>query len=102
MLSPVRKVFLLRRYKMAAKKPTPASKTPSKAAPKPSTPARSAAPVSTPVRNTAVPKAAPAPKPVVITYEMIAKRAFEIHCGGTGGSEQDNWYRAERELRAGK
>jgi hypothetical protein len=32
---------------------------------------------------------------------MIAKRAFEIHMGGTGGSETDNWYRAERELKAG-
>ncbi len=85
---------------MAAKKPTSFSKTPIKAAAKPADPARAEDPVSTPVRNTAVPKAAP--KPVTITYEMIAKRAFEIHCGGSGGSEQDNWYRAERELRAGK
>jgi hypothetical protein len=51
------------------------------------------------VKNTAVPKFAKAAP--VITQEMIAKRAFEIHMGGTGGSETDNWHRAERELKAG-
>ena len=51
------------------------------------------------VKNTAVPKAAK--KAPLITTDMIAKRAFEIHMGGTGGSETDNWYRAERELKAG-
>lgn len=56
-----------------------------------------AAPVSTPVRNTAIPKVTPIKKE--ITYDQIAKRAFEIHCSGTGGSETDNWHRAERELR---
>ena len=62
---------------------------------------------STPVRNTAIPKvAAAAAAPMVatkreITREMIAVRAFEISMGGTGGSEFDNWIRAERELRAG-
>ena len=59
---------------------------------------------STPVRNTAIPKVA-APAAVAarreITQEMIAVRAFEISMGGTGGSELDNWFRAERELRAG-
>jgi hypothetical protein len=30
---------------------------------------------------------------------MIAKRAFEISRSGTGGSELDNWFRAESELR---
>ena len=60
---------------------------------------------STPVRNTAIPKvpalAAAAPAKREISHEMIAVRAFEISMGGTGGSEVDNWYRAERELRAG-
>jgi hypothetical protein len=59
-----------------------------------------AAPVSTPVRNTAVPKAAS--RPAVrkeVTYNDIARRAYEIFCSGTGGSETDNWLRAERELR---
>jgi hypothetical protein len=57
---------------------------------------------STPVRNSPIPKvAAPAKAaaPKVITHEMIAVRAFEISCGPSCGSEQDNWYRAERELR---
>ena len=34
-----------------------------------------------------------------ITHDMIARRAYEIHLSGTGGSEFDNWCRAERELR---
>jgi hypothetical protein len=67
-------------------------------------PAKSAAPVaSTSVRNSPVPKAAakaaaPAPKKE-IGYADIAKRAYEIYASGQGGSESDNWYRAERELR---
>jgi hypothetical protein len=58
------------------------------------------APVSTPVRNTPLPK--PAAKPAMkkeITYVDISKRAYEIWCSGKGGSETDNWLRAERELR---
>jgi hypothetical protein len=35
-----------------------------------------------------------------ITHEMIAKRAFEIHASGKGGSQDENWLRAERELRS--
>lgn len=69
-------------------------------------PARAAAtPVhSTPVRNTPIPKAAPAPArketaAATITQEMIATRAYEISQSGFGGSEDDNWFRAERELR---
>ena len=34
------------------------------------------------------------------THQEIAKRAYEIYKSGKGGSAQDNWYRAERELRA--
>jgi hypothetical protein len=41
-------------------------------------------------------------EPKEITYQMIALRAFEIHASGTGGSQDDNWYRAERELRSGR
>jgi hypothetical protein len=58
--------------------------------------------VSTPVRNTPIPKvvASPAiPAPKQVTREQIAKRAYEIFASGTGGSESDNWFRAERELR---
>jgi hypothetical protein len=51
-------------------------------------------------RNSPVPKAASlVPAPKVITYEMIAKRAYEIYAGGTGGDEMHNWLRAERELK---
>ena len=61
--------------------------------------------VSTPVRNTAVPPRAstssmsssgkrPAP-----SQDQIARKAYEIWQSGKGGSQDDNWYRAERELR---
>ena len=59
----------------------------------------------TDVRNSPVPKpsapaklaAATAPK--AITHDQIARRAYEIWASGHGGSEFDNWVRAERELR---
>ena len=45
-----------------------------------------------------------APRTVVtgrtITQEQIARRAYEIFKSGTGGTPEDNWFRAERELRA--
>jgi hypothetical protein len=49
-------------------------------------------------RNSPVPKAAPAKRE--ISQEMIAKRAYEIFATGRGGSQDDNWHRAERELRS--
>ena len=49
---------------------------------------------------TPVAAAAPAPAKKNITPDMVAKRAYEIYLSGKGGSEKDNWYRAERELRA--
>ena len=59
--------------------------------------------VSSPVRNSAIPKAAPvaARKAVAISTDMIAKKAYEIFASGKGGSELDNWFAAERELRQG-
>jgi len=60
--------------------------------------AAKAAPAITPARNTPVPR--PAAKRD-ITHDMIAKRAFEIHASGKGGSPTDNWFRAERELKSG-
>lgn len=71
--------------------------TKSPAAPK----AKTAQPAKvTAVRNTAVPpKSALATKPE-LTHDLIARRAFEIHASGQGGSEYDNWYRAETQLRA--
>ena len=38
--------------------------------------------------------------PRQVTHEQIARRAYEIAKSGTGGTPEDNWYRAERELRA--
>ena len=68
------------------------------------TPAASApAVVSTPVRNSAVPprtiSSAPSSKKSPPSYDQIARRAYEIWQSGKGGSQDDNWYRAERELR---
>ena len=75
--------------------------------------ARPAAPVApkaasqvaakTEVRNSPIPKvAAPAraAAPRAITHAAIAERAYYIW-QKTGGSEFENWIRAERELRAG-
>ena len=78
-------------------KSTPAPKAPPAKSVAPA--AKVAAPVKTPARNTPVPR----PQPVAreITNDMVAKRAFEIWVGGTGGSEHENWLRAERELRSG-
>jgi hypothetical protein len=62
------------------------------------------------VRNSPVPKASPVAATVksavaaaapVVTRDAIARRAYEIWASGTGGSEFDNWVRAERELRGG-
>jgi hypothetical protein len=59
--------------------------------------------VSSPVRNSAIPKASPSPAAKAeISREQIAKRAYEIHLSGNGGSETDNWLHAERELRSGR
>lgn len=65
---------------------------------------------STAVRHSAIPKAetfaapaaAPAPAAAArsVTGDMIARRAYEIWSSGFGGSDQDNWFRAEQELRA--
>jgi len=52
---------------------------------------------TTAARNTPLPKAASRKE---VTREMIAKRAYEIFAGGTGGDETHNWLRAERELKA--
>jgi hypothetical protein len=78
----------------------PVSKSSSKSSSKsykPSTPAKPI-PAATVSRNT------PVPRPAIkreITHELVAKRAYEIHISGKGGSQLDNWFRAERELKAG-
>ena len=55
-------------------------------------------PPSAPVAK-AAPAAAKSNAPKTVTHDAIAKRAYEIHLSGSGGSETDNWHRAERELR---
>jgi hypothetical protein len=57
-----------------------------------------AVPAATVSRNSPLPRPNPAKRE--ITHEMIAKRAFEIHISGKGGSQVENWLRAERELKA--
>lgn len=83
---------------MASKKQTPASKAKSKI------PSKST-PVSTPVRNTTLPPrktaqtvAVAAAKKTAPTFEQISARAY-FNWQTSGGSQDDNWFRAERELR---
>jgi hypothetical protein len=58
------------------------------------------------MRNSPIPKVAAttAKAPAALrelTYDQIAHRAYEIWSSGQGGSDFDNWVRAERELRTG-
>jgi hypothetical protein len=46
-------------------------------------------------RNSPIPRA----EPRQISHEQIAKRAYEIYVSGKGGSQLENWTRAERELK---
>lgn len=34
------------------------------------------------------------------TQQEVARKAYEIYKSGKGGSDLENWFRAERELRA--
>jgi hypothetical protein len=36
-----------------------------------------------------------------ITHETIAERAYHISQSGEGGTDEENWHRAEAELREG-
>jgi hypothetical protein len=84
---------------MALKKPAPASK-PVAAAPAAKAPIVSSTPVrNTPIPKTLTPTGASGIKKT-ITHADIAKRAYEIWRSGKGGSEMENWLRAERELKA--
>jgi hypothetical protein len=53
-------------------------------------------PKKTTTRRTPSKKAAAAPE---VTDEMIAERAYHISQSGEGGSDEENWHRAEAELR---
>ncbi len=59
----------------------------------------SKAAVKTAVRNSPIPKPVVSTKRNDITGDAIARKAFEIFASGKGGSELDNWFQAERELR---
>jgi hypothetical protein len=77
---------------MAGKKITPSKKA--------SAPAVSV----TPVRNTTLPPRqntipTSPQKKAPPTQDQIAKRAYEIWKSGKGGNQDENWFRAERELR---
>jgi hypothetical protein len=56
-----------------------------------------------PARNTSPQTAAPA-RNTLLTDEQIARRAYEIFLarGGQGGSPEQDWFQAERELRLGR
>jgi hypothetical protein len=76
-----------------ARKETPKKTTPTKTTPARNTPL----PKPQAIKPTTAPMSAPAPK-VIITHEMIAKRAFEISLSGRG-DQMSHWLQAERELK---
>ena len=78
--------------------PRPQTTAPKSSTTPPPPPAsRGATPQSaSPAARSSRPTAAAA-KPV--THELIARRAYEIWASGQGGTEMENWIRAERELR---
>jgi len=64
--------------------------------------------VARPRKTSDTPKTAATPRtrkkkeaPKEPTHDEIARRAYEISQSAEGGSDQENWHRAERELRSG-
>ncbi|MGY4653028.1 hypothetical protein [Mycobacterium sp. URHB0021] len=51
-----------------------------------------------PTTHGAMSRKAAAPE---ITQEIIAERAYHISQSGDGGTDEENWHRAEAELRQG-
>lgn len=80
---------------------TPKPTTPKAAASKKKAVAASDVAATTPVRKTVVPKKTPTAKaaPAPIPHERIAERAYHIWRSGMGGSDAENWLRAEIELK---
>ena len=80
----------------------PAARPPAAKPAAPQQGVRAAAPakpaVPQPAAKSATP-ASPAAAAKPVTHELIARRAYEIWSSGHGGSDLDNWIRAERELR---
>lgn len=57
----------------------------------------------TEVRKTSIPpKVIAAATSRAVTWDAIARRAYEIYASGHGGSAEENWLRAEGELRANR
>jgi Protein of unknown function (DUF2934) len=78
----------------APEKPTTPKATSKKAA----APEKEAVVTEKPTTPKATSKKAAAPE---ITQEMIAERAYNISESGEGGTDEENWHRAEAELRQG-
>ena len=76
---------------VVTKKPTTPKATSKKAA----APEKEAVVTEKPTTPKATSKKAAAPE---ITQEMIAERAYHISQSGEGGTDQENWQRAEAEL----
>jgi hypothetical protein len=77
---------------VGTKKPT----TPKATAKKAAAPEKEAVGIKKPTTPRATSKRAAAPE---ITQEMIAERAYHIAQSGEGGTDEENWHRAEAELR---
>ncbi len=77
-------------------RPAAAAAAPRTSAPRAATP-QSASPAPVAAAGASARPAVAASKPV--THELIARRAYEIWASGQGGTEMENWIRAERELR---
>ena len=89
---------IVKENKKMAKSNTTPTVVPSKAAA--AKPAPAAPATSTPVRNSAIPPRPATPgQRKAPTHEQIARRAYEISQSGRGGTQDENWFRAERELR---
>lgn len=82
----------------SAAKSAPVAKTETKAAAATTKPSGSAPKAQTVAK---APPVSSAPKKV-ITTEQIARRAYEIYASGKGGTEVENWHRAEQDLREGR
>ena len=79
---------------VGTKKPTTPEATTKKAA----APKKKAVGTKKPTTPKATSKKAAAPE---ITQEMIAERAYHISQSGEGGTDEENWHRAEAELLQG-
>ena len=91
--------------KVVSKRYSAPARTMNKPASKPAVKTPANAVKTSAVRNTSLPKTNPVLTPTSpsreVTHELIAERAYYISISGTGGSQDENWHRADRELRGG-